>query len=152
MLVSARRALGAPGTQFLAKDLAAYRLTPDILKRFAHATRLLAVAMAGDPRFEREPLITREISVAGDAVESAVLLQRRLDTEPALATALFAAQISSREYAEFAIALFAARLARGFLESGAMRRVPPGVAADNVAFIASHEAEIAAVLKQLKLE
>ena len=67
-------------------------------------------------------------------------------------TALFAADISSREYATFAIALFAARLAHGFVESGAMRRVPQGVAADNVAFVAAHAGEIAIVARQLKLQ
>ena len=137
---------------FDARQIASYRLEESIYKRFAHATRLLGRTLRTDARFEREPLITREISVDGDAAEMASALQRRLDAEPALAAGLFAADISSREYALFAIALFAAHLAHGFVNSGAMRRVPPGVAADNVAFVAAHEREIRLLLQELKVE
>jgi hypothetical protein len=108
--------------------------------------------MNRDPRFAREPLFTREISVSGDAAEMAATLEHRLDNEPALAAALFAADISAHEYTAFALALFAARLAHGFLKSGAIRRVPPGVAADNVEFVTAHDAEVAALLKLLELE
>ncbi len=139
-------------TRFDAKWLAEYHLTDAVFKRFAHATALLASAMRREPRFAAEPLITREISVDGDVAEMASALQQRLDTDPVLSAALFAADISAHEYAAFAIALFAARLAQGFLASGAMRRVPAGVAADNVAFVTAHEAEVAVVLKQLDLE
>ncbi len=137
---------------FEPRELSEYRLTEPVFKRFAHATRLLATAMRRDPRFTREPLITREISVEGDAVEMATALRARLDGDATLSTALFAADISSREYSAFAIALFAARLASGFVKSGAMRRVPAGVATDNVAFITTHEKEVAALMKQLSLE
>ena len=51
-----------------------------------------------------------------------------------------------------AVAPFAARLARGFVTAGVLRRVPPGVAADNVAFVAAHDAEISGVLQALGLE
>ena len=137
---------------FDAKELAAYRLTPAVFKRFAHATRLIAAISEREARFQKEPLFTREISVAGDAPEMATALEKRLDSDPSLAAALFAADIGAHEYAAFAISLFAARLAQGFLKSGAMRRVPAGVAADNVAFADAHATEIAALLKQLKLE
>ena len=139
-------------TPFDAKSLAEYRLTDPVFKRFARATALLASAMRREPRFAAEPLMTREIAVSGDAGEMATALKQRLDTDPVLSAALFAADISAHEYAAFAIALFAARLAQGFLASGAMRRVPAGVAADNVAFVTAHEAEVAVVLKQLDLE
>lgn len=135
-----------------ADDLAQYRLTEPVFKRFAHATRLIGNTIAADSRYQRDPLITPEIAVAGDAAEMAAVLQRRLDTDPACAAALFAADISAREYAAFAIALFAARLAHGFVRSGAMRRVPPGVTTDNVAFIERHAKEIASLMKQLNLE
>jgi hypothetical protein len=137
---------------FDAAELAAYRLTLPVFERFAHATRLIGKAIRADARFHNEPLITRDIWVGGDAVEMASALQRRLEVEAPLSAALFAADISSREYAAFAIALFGAHLAHGFVRSGAMRRVPPGVTADNVAFVGAHEAEIAALLKQLTLE
>jgi hypothetical protein len=156
-LAAARRGASAPEPlerqpTFDAAELANYRLTPAVFKRFAHATRLMAAAMLREPRFKNEPLITREISVSGEAVEMATTLQRRLDSEPVLAAALFAGDISAHEYSAFAIALFAARLAQGFLESGAMRRVPAGVAADNVAFVTANELEVSALLKKLDLE
>lgn len=139
-------------TPFSAAELAGYRLVEAVFKRFAHATRLVGKIMRGDPRYERAPLITRDITVDGEAVEMATALQRRLDSEPALAAALFAADISSREYALFAISLFAAHLAHGFVSSGAMRRVPSGVATDNVAFVTAHQREIRALFVELRVE
>lgn len=138
--------------EFDAAQLASYRLTEAAFKRFAHATRLIGGVIRNDPRYKENPLITRDISVAGDAPQMARLLQHRLEGDPALNAALFAADLGAREYAAFAIALFAARLAHGFVKSGAMRRVPAGVAADNVAFIASHEKEINQLIQQLNLE
>jgi hypothetical protein len=135
-----------------ARQLASYQLTLPVFLRFAHATRLMAAEMKTDPRFARDPLFNREVAVAGEAVEMATALQNRLDNEPTLAAALFAADISTHEYATFALALFAARLAHGFLESGAMRKVPPGVPADNVAFVREHLPAIRVALSQLGLE
>ena len=48
-----------------------------------------------------------------------------------------------------ALGLLAARLAHGFLESGVLRSVPDGPAADNVRFVAEHQREVAAVLEDL---
>jgi len=137
---------------FDARQLANYRLTLPVFLRFAHATRLLAAQMRTDSRFERDPLFSRDVSVAGDAVEMDTTLRTRLDQDATLAAALFAADISAHEYATFALALLGARLAHGFLESGAMRLVPPGVAADNVAFVREHLPAIRAALIQLGLE
>jgi hypothetical protein len=137
---------------FDARQLANYRLTFPVFLRFAHATRLMAAQMQSDPRFTRDPLFNRDVSVSGDAVEMATALRTRLDNEPTLAAALFAADIGAHEYVTFALALFGARLAHGFLESGAMRLVPPGVAADNVAFVSEHLADIRVALTQLGLE
>ena len=138
--------------RFDEKELAAVRLTDAAFARFAAATRIIAKVIRSESRFAADPLITREILRDGDAPEMAAALQRRLEGDAALGAALFAADITAHDYAAFAIALFAARLAHGFMKSGAMRRVPPGVAADNVAFIDAHEAEVVALLKQLNLE
>jgi hypothetical protein len=134
------------------RQLASYQLTLPVFLRFAHATRLMAAEMKTDARFARDPLFNREVAVSGDAGEMATALQSRLDNEPTLAAALFAADISTHEYTTFALALFAARLAHGFLESGAMRKVPPGVPADNVAFVREHLQAIRVALSQLGLE
>jgi hypothetical protein len=137
---------------FDAKQLANYRLTLPVFLRFAHATRLMAAQMRADSRFERDPLFSRDVSVSGDAVQMATEVRTRLANDATLAAALFAADISAHEYVTFALALFGARLAHGFLESGAMRMVPPGVAADNVSFVREHLPAIRAALTQLGLE
>jgi hypothetical protein len=151
-LVLSAAGRGSPQDVYGAGELAAYRLSDPVFSRFAHATRLIAAAMRQDPRFETDPLFTREIAVSGDAPAMASRLKQRLDAEPALASALFAADIGAREYALFALALFAARLAQGFVKSGAMRRVPAGVATENVAFVTAREQEISSLLKTLHLE
>jgi hypothetical protein len=120
--------------------------------RFAHATRLMSAQMRTDPRFDRDPLFNRDVTVSGDAVQMATAVSTRLANDASLAAALFAADISAHEYVTFALALFGARLAHGFLESGAMRLVPSGVAADNVAFVREHLPAIRLTLIQLGLE
>jgi hypothetical protein len=137
---------------FTAKELAEYRLTPPVFKQFTHASRLIARATRDDPRLADNPLFTREVSVLGDAPVMATELEARLNNEPALATALWAANMSAREYTKFALALFGARLAHGFMKSGALRFVPPGVATDNVAFVESHQSQIADVLRLIGVE
>lgn len=135
-----------------AKELAAYQLTRGVFDRFARATRLILARTRGDARYERDPLFTKEITVFGDALESAAALQTRLETDPVLAGALFAADIDAREYSTFAITLFGARLAHGFMKSGALRRVPDGPTAHNVAFVAANEADVIALLREMGLE
>lgn len=145
-------ALALPSQSSTEQELAQYRLTAPVLARFTHATRLILDATGDDVRFAEDPLFSREFSVSGDAVAMAARLQARLDREPAALAALFAADIATPEYVRFAISLFAARLAHGFVASGAMRAVPPGAPRDNVAFIDAHRTEVAALLKAVGLE
>jgi len=144
----------APGGQsaYTAKEIAAYRLTPLVFERFSHASRLIVKATHDDPRLAMDPLFTRDVSVLDDVVVAAGTLDARLQKEPALQYALHASRITSREYTTFALALFAARLAHGFVKSGAMRYVPEGVTKDNVAFIDTHERDVSALLQLLGLE
>jgi hypothetical protein len=135
-----------------AKDIAGYRLNVPVFERFDRASRLIATAIQNDARLAENPPFTRDISVLDDVVVAAAALEGRLRAEPALASALQTSGTTAREYTTFALALFAARLAHGFVKSGAMRFVPEGVAKDNVAFVEAHEAEIAAVLQLLGLE
>ena len=134
------------------RDLALYRLTPQVFERFDRASRLIAKSTRNDPKYQAEPLFTREIAVLGDAREMAAALDARLQTEPALAWALEAAGITPREYTQFAIGLFAARLAHGFIASGVLHGVADGPASDNVKFVEAHQREIAEVLKELGIE
>jgi hypothetical protein len=135
-----------------ARDLAEYRLTTPAFERFVRASRGVAEATTRDAALAANPPFSREVTVLGDVSEVAPALESRFIREPALAAALAGAKISARDYTTFALALVGARLAHGFVKSGAMRFVPPGVASDNVAFITAHEAEVAAVLMLLGIE
>jgi hypothetical protein len=134
------------------KDLADYRLTRPVFERFVDASRLIAEATKADPRLAADPPFTREVAVLGDAAEVAPALEKRLSRDPALSAALAVAKMSAREYTVFALSLIGARLAHGFVKSGAMRFVPPGLASDNVAFIEAHQEDVAAVLRMLGVE
>jgi hypothetical protein len=142
--------VAAQGT-FDVKELAAYRLTAARLAPFEEASRLIADVIESDPGLTNAPLFTKEITLSGDAPVMAAELHARLTAHPALAQALRTAKISAREYATFALALIAARLAHGFADAGILR-VPPGVAADNVAFVSAHHDRVVAVLKRLGVE
>jgi hypothetical protein len=142
----------APQSTFNIKELAEYRLTVPVFKQFAHASRLLGAATREDARLAADPLFTRDVAVLDDAVAAADRVEARLKFEPRYAAALRVAGISAREYTRFALALFAARMAHGFLKSGAIRGVAKGVASDNVAFVAEHEREVSATLHALGVE
>jgi hypothetical protein len=135
-----------------ARDLAAYRLTMAAFEPFERASALIADATAADARLRSNPLFSREVSVLEDVAVVAPALEARLAAEPAVAAALRTAAVTPRDYTTFALALFAARLAHGFVQSGAMRFVPKGVASDNVAFITANESRVAAVLRRLGVE
>ena len=130
-------------------ELAAYRLTEPVFKRFAHATHLIAQASRKDARLAQTPLFTMQVTVSGDVMEGAALLQARLEQEPAFRNALFAAETDAKEYTMFALALFAARLADGFVKAKLIHVMPDGVAGGNVAFADAHRAEIGALLSEL---
>lgn len=137
---------------FTVEELAQYRLRLSVFKQFEHASQLIAAAARSDPQLAERPLFTREVLLDGDAPVVAAELAARLTGEPRFGEALGAAKISAEEYTRFALALFAARLAHGFVSSGALRRVPAGAPAENVAFVGAHQAEIGAVLKVLGVE
>jgi len=145
-------AFAAAQRPFDQKELARYRLTEPVYKRFAHAARLITAASRNQPRLERAPLFTKQIAVSGDALEMAALLDARLEQEPAFASALFAAEIDAREFTTFALALFAARLAHGFVKADVIHVMPDSVAGGNVAFAEAHQAEIGALFAEIGLE
>lgn len=128
------------------KELADYRLTPAVFTRFVEASRRIAGLTRQDAALAAAPLFTTEVTRSGDAAAAANGLVSRLAQHDGLAAALRSAKTTPREFATFAITLAAARLAHGFLESGAMRRVPDGAPAANVEFVRQHESEVLAVL------
>ena len=141
-----------PATAYTAKEIAGYRLTAPVFLRFEQASRLVTDAIRQDPKLAENPLFTRDVTLLDDVVVAATTLDGRLRDEPSLAAALKKSGMTDREYTTFALALFAARLAHGFVQSGAMRFVPEGVARDNVAFVDSHRDAVMAVLRSLGLE
>jgi hypothetical protein len=145
-------ALLAPPQPLTARQVAEYRLTQPVFERFVRASGAVAAAIEADPRLAADPPFTRDVAVLGDVAEMAAALEQRLTAEPALAAALKGAKMPPREFTTFTLALIGARLAHGFVRSGAMRFVPPGIATDNVAFIEAHEAAVDAVLRRLGVE
>jgi hypothetical protein len=137
---------------FNIKTLAEYRLTVPVFRQFIHASRLIITATQEDARLARDPLFPREVSVLDDAVAAASRVEAQLKFEPRYTSALRIAGISAREYTTFALSLFAARMAHGFLESGAIRGVAKGAAADNVAFVSEHARDVIEILQALGVE
>jgi|KBSSwiStaDraftv2_1062776.scaffolds.fasta_scaffold218465_2 hypothetical protein len=138
--------------EFGVTEIADYRLDAAVFAQFTRASHLIAAATRADSRFDREPLFTRDILLSDDVLAAAITLEARLRAEPALAGAFFAADMTPHDYTKFTLALVAARLAHGFVKSGALRRVPVGVHADNVMFIDAHLADVVAVLKEMGVE
>jgi hypothetical protein len=130
-------------------ELSDYRLTPEIFERFVDATDRIVPILRKDPAFTYAPLFTKEVALSGDAIAGAAGLMARLANHPSLSVALTEAGITPREYTKFAITLIAAHLAHGFMKTGVLRQVPPGAPTINVAFVKSHELDVAAVLTQL---
>ena len=152
LAVSLLAAVPSAQTGFGVTEIAEYRLGADVFVRFERASRLIVAATRADARFEREPLFTKDILLSGDVLPMAIALEARLRNEPAFAKAFFAADLTPHEYTKFVLTLVAARFAHGFVKSGVIRSVPPGVHADNVMFVDAHLAAIEAVLKEIGLE
>ena len=142
----------SPQDSFNISELSEYRLVEPVFAQFARATQLIVTAAADDPRLAGDPLFTRDVAVLDDVVAAASRVEARLKFEPRYTSALRIAGISPHEYTKFALALFAARMAHGFLKSGAIRGVMKGVASDNVSFVAAHEDDVVALLRSLGVE
>jgi hypothetical protein len=151
-LLLALAAAGPSQDTFNVKELSEYHLTDAVFRQFVRASQLIVTATRDDARLASDPLFTREVSVLDDVVAAAARVEARLKFEPRYTSALRVAGISAHEYAKFALALFAARMAHGFLKSGAIRGVTKGAASENVAFVAAHEAEVLALLQSLGVE
>lgn len=135
-----------------ARELAEYRLTTPVFERFTAASTRIAAATRQEPGLAVDPLFTREVLVSGEAAAAAAALEKRLQAHPALSRALGESKITAREYTTFALALVAARLAHGFVQTGVLRRVPEGAATENVAFVARHEQAVSSVLAELGID
>ena len=141
--------LGAQQAPFSVYDLADYRLTPEVFQQFVQASARIADITQHDPAFKYAALFTKDVALSGDAPAMAQGLAARLENHAGLAAAVADAKMTPREYAKFAISLFAAHLAHGFVKAGVLQRVPEGAPAINVDFVKAHEAEVTAVLAQV---
>ena len=150
--VASAQTLPPPPPQYGVTEISDYRLEADVLTRFSRASHVIVAAANADARFDRAPLFTSEILLSDDVLAAAIALETKLRNEPALAGAFVAADITPHDYTKFALALVAARLAYGFVQSGVLRSVPPGVHADNVMFVRDNLTEILAVLKELGID
>jgi hypothetical protein len=130
-------------------DLADYRLTPEVFKQFAEASREIGEITRRDSAFTYAPLFTKEVVLSGDAPEMAAGLMSRLENHAGLTAALQMAKLTSREYSKFAITLVAAHMAHGFIKAGVLQRVPDGAPTHNVEFVGTHQPEVTAVLADL---
>jgi hypothetical protein len=142
----------AQSRAFDARELAEYRLTVEVFERFVAASDRIAVVSREDQHLVDRPLFTRDVSVLGDAPVVAHELELRLSQHDGLAGALRTEGMTAREYTTFALTLFGARLAYGFMASGALRFVPKGVPTDNVHFVETHLAAVTKVLQVLGVE
>lgn len=133
-------------------ELASYRLTTADFEHFRDASARIAIVVADDASFRAQPLFSEEITQSGDVTEASATLEARLRSHAGLSEALAAAKMSARDYTKCALTLVAARLALGFLDSGVLKSVPPGVAADNVAFLRAHRTAVDETLKELTIE
>lgn len=134
------------------RELAAYRLTTADFEQFRNASARIAMVIADDASFRAQPLFSEEITQSDDVTEASATLEARLRSHSGLSEALTAAKMSARDYTKCALTLVAARLALGFLDSGVLKTVPPGAAADNVAFVRAHRTAVDETLKELAIE
>ena len=134
------------------RELASYRLTTADFEHFRDASSRIAIVIAGDASFRAQPLFSEAITQGDDVTEARATLEARLRNHAGLAEALTAAKMSARDYTKCALTLVAARLALGFLDSGVLKTVPPGAAADNVAFVRAHRMAVDEMLQDLAIE
>jgi hypothetical protein len=81
-------------------------------------------------------------------------LAAAMNKEPLIAKALASAGVDAREYAKFMLAYMQAGMVHGMMKSGMVKEVPKNLAAsvnmDNVKFIAEHEQELEALMKEFE--
>jgi glycine/D-amino acid oxidase-like deaminating enzyme len=88
-----------------------------------------------------------EDSLLGGADDPSTLseLAAQIEAEPRLAAAVAKSGMTPREFATAQLALFNAAIAHGFMKSGLIKELPPGVSKANVEFVEQHEEAITAM-------
>ena len=129
-------------------DVQSYRLTMDKVDKYLAAQRNLGLRMKSMSPEEREALKARADAESDtDGGESLDAMARRIDAEPALASAVREAGLSTREYAVLTMALVQSSMAAGVLKTrpnenqdSLVREMKANT--ENVRFIQQNEAEL----------
>jgi hypothetical protein len=153
------------------KELEQYRLTIETLRKVDLASQAIAKSMETDPLIKKWQDAKREAEALEKKEELTPADERRLEqlqvvieskpyetdgrTEtlsemaaafakiPPIASALQANGMTPREFAKFIMAMGTSAMVRAFQKAGATNQpLPPGVNAENVKFVADHEADI----------
>lgn len=80
-------------------------------------------------------------------------MERAIKANPQFMTALNKAGLTPRDYSKFMLASMMAAMVAGFQKSGVIKELPPDlkeVHPDNVKFMVEHEAELAAMQKEME--
>lgn len=143
--------LSAPARAQSAADdqaLARYRLSEATMAKFIAASRAMAAASrahrdtaandADDDENQKDPTIA-EIAAF-------------YDSQPDARRALARANLTSREYVIFMLALFQAGMAAWLVEEHGWDKLPPEIARENVVFYQRHKAQLDSLTAELRKE
>ena len=164
------------------KEIAAYTLSLEGLKKVINVNRSMFQQMMQDPKVREAMKVDAELEalskkdelteadekrveelearkeqlendadnpLGGDA-KSLGEMEARIRKYPPMQQALQREGMAPREYAKFWLAFIQASFAHGMQKSGMLKQLPADVNAANVKFIADHEAEITAMMKELE--
>jgi hypothetical protein len=164
------------------KEITAYKLTMEGLKKVINVNRAMVQQMMQDPkvreamkieaeldalekkdepteadekrmeqlRARQEQLEAEEDNPLGGDTKTLSEMEARIRKFPPMQQALQREGMSPRDYAKFWIAFMQAGFAHGMQKSGMLKQLPADVNAENVKFVAEHEAEIEAMTKALE--
>lgn len=150
------------------KELASYRLTMETTKKVFGLMRATAQETANDPKVmalrktkaEIEVLskkyeLTDEKTSGGLNLANAQTLNQMeaaIKSHPQMMGALGKAGLTPREYSKYFLASLMAGMVAGFQKSGMLKELPKElkeVNPENVKFMVEHEAELAAMQKEM---
>lgn len=125
------------------QTIAAYRLTLPTLRKMAQVQETMFKMLLADPSLKTRYQNTKFDD--GEGPPSIDDMAKRFDRLPEMKQAIVNAGLSPREYSVAMLSMFQAAMTMSFMEmDGPMRvkEVPPGVLADNVAFLKANRVEL----------
>jgi hypothetical protein len=122
------------------QEVGRYRLTPEVVARFAMATRNMARAYETNPG----SFATLRERV-GERAQSLDQVAALYESSPALHGAITEAGLTSREFATIVFAMFQAALGAWLVDArgeGALAQLPPEVSRENIRFFRQNRQEL----------